>query len=98
VAHIIGDGSGGFARVFVRASALKHGLTAERIRHAISVCRMPLANPRSESQMLFLGPDQHGNPLEVIAVVDRDDVLVVLHAMPLRPAYRRLYGEVSGHQ
>ena len=59
---------------------------------------MPLANPRSESQLLFLGSDQHGNPLEVIGVIDRDDTPVVLHAMPVRWSYRLLYLEVNGHQ
>jgi hypothetical protein len=47
--------------------------------------------------MLFLGADQYGNPLEVIGVIDRDDSLVVIHAMPLRRAYRPLHVEVNGH-
>jgi hypothetical protein len=97
VAYITGDDSRDFGSVDVRSSALKHGLSPQRIRHAIAVCRLPLVNPQSDSQMLFLGPDQYGNPLEVIGVIDRNDVLVVLHAMPLRSAYRQLYAEVNGH-
>lgn len=88
---------GDFARILVRPSALRHGLSEERIRHAIALCHTPLVNPRSDSQMLFLGADQYGNPLEVIGVIDRDDSLVVIHAMPLRRAYRPLHVEVNGH-
>lgn len=97
MAYIITHGLGGFTRILIRGSALKHGVTVERIRHAIRTCGHSLENPRSGSQLLFLGPDHNGNPLEVIGLVDADGALMVLHAMPLRRAYRELYQEVNGH-
>lgn len=43
-------------------------------------------------RVLFLGDDASGRALEVIAVEDVDR-LVVIHAMDLRPKFRRLYEE-----
>ncbi len=86
-----------FGRIVVRPSALKHGIGAERIRHVTRACRTPLQNPVSPNQVMCLAPDQHGNPLEVVGLIDADGSLLVLHAMPLRPAYRAIYMEVNGH-
>jgi len=47
---------------------------------------------------MFLGPDQHGNPLEVAAVEDDEGVLWIVHAMKVRKAYEDKYDEVSGHR
>jgi hypothetical protein len=38
--------------------------------------------PSGESRMLWVGPDDRGLELEVIAVVLDDDTLLVLHVMP----------------
>jgi hypothetical protein len=95
VAYII-DPEHGPAKVVVRPSALKHGITADRIRHAVRACPTPLENPRFPGQMLYLAPDLHGNPLEVVGVLDDEGALVVFHAMPLRPAYRATYREING--
>jgi hypothetical protein len=43
-------------------------------------------------RLLFLGDDATGRALEVIAVEERDR-LVVIHAMDLRAKFRRLYEE-----
>ncbi len=47
---------------------------------------------------MFLGPDQHGNPLEVVGVEDDEGVLWIIHAMKLRKAYEDMYYEVNGHR
>ena len=40
-----------------------------------------------EDLVIFLGPDQHGVPLEVVGVELAGDELLVIHAMRLRPRY-----------
>ena len=39
---------------------------------------------------LVLGPSRAGNMLEVIVLVNREGDEIVIHAMPMRPIYRRL--------
>jgi hypothetical protein len=77
-------------------SATKHGITRERAQHAIAGAvyegsvGAPL-DPRWKSErVLFAGWDQHGVPLEVIAIEEDDGALLVLHAMKLRRRYRFL--------
>jgi hypothetical protein len=43
-------------------------------------------------RVLFLGDDDSGRALEVIAVEEADR-LVVIHAMDLRPKFRSMYEE-----
>ena len=43
-------------------------------------------------RLLILSDDDSGRALEVIAV-EEDEVLVVIHAMDLRPKFRGLYEE-----
>ena len=81
----------------IRPSARKHGIDDARIIHAIGATRVALENPNVPGQLLFLGPDRHGNPLEVIAFEDDAGILWVVHAMRLRSRYAALYREVNGH-
>lgn len=39
---------------------------------------------------LVIGPDQAGNMLEIVVLVSRDGNEFVIHAMPMRPKYRKL--------
>ena len=59
---------------------------------------MPATDDPTVDHLLFVGEDDRGVPLEVIAVevqVDEEEwELLVIHAMRLRPAYRDLYEEV----
>lgn len=41
----------------------------------------PITTTRGEPGLLWVGPDQDGNALEVIAARDGDD-LIVVHVMP----------------
>ncbi len=43
---------------------------------------------------MFLGPDQRGIPLEVVAVELVGGDLLVIHAMGMRANYAGLYAEV----
>jgi hypothetical protein len=82
-------------------SAFRHGISEERsqyvVEHAFGVFDVPASNDPSVDRLLFLGDDADGVPLEVVAaevLVDEDEWdLLVIHAMPLRAAYRPLYEE-----
>ena len=39
---------------------------------------------------LVLGPDTAGSLLELVVLVSRDGDEIIIHAMPMRPKYRRL--------
>jgi hypothetical protein len=40
--------------------------------------------------VLWLGPDRAGNLLEIIVVVFEDGAELAVHAMKMRPMYRRV--------
>ncbi|MGI8808038.1 MAG: hypothetical protein ACR2KK_09400 [Acidimicrobiales bacterium] len=73
----------------VLPSALKHGVLVDDIEHAV---RNAMVMDELEDDLrLYLGPSRSGSLLEVISVVregDRRDL--VIHAMAMRPKYRRL--------
>ena len=54
---------------------------------------VPAPDPRGDPRLLFLGDDQHGMPLEVMAVELEPGELLVIHCMPLRPKYLAQYQE-----
>jgi hypothetical protein len=58
-------------------------------------CLYPLyrADPEADEEdlLLILGPDQHGVPLEIVAVELADGDLMVIHAMPMRSKYTGEY-------
>lgn len=45
-------------------------------------------------QVIFLAFDQHGVPLEVVALEADDGQLTIIHAMKLRPGYQDAFEEV----
>lgn len=49
----------------------------------------------ADDRLLYLGDDQDGVALEVIAVELDNGALYVIHAMPLREKYRREYEEAK---
>ncbi len=80
------------------ASAHRHGISAERIEFVVTTCRMPMSleDPEQgeEDVLLFLAPDQHGVPIEVLGVELPNEGLVVFHAMKVARKNRLLYNEV----
>ena len=75
--------------MWIHESAYRHGLTDEEIRHAwdnamgfydIDIEHEPIKS-------LCIGPDRAGNLLEVL-YLQADDTDLIIHAMPLRPAFR----------
>ncbi|MDP1794196.1 MAG: hypothetical protein Q8K63_08665 [Acidimicrobiales bacterium] len=59
------------------AHAFAHGLVSEQIGE-------------DPDRWIVIGPNKAGNLLEVIVLMTMEGDEMVIHAMPLRPAYRRL--------
>lgn len=81
-------------------AATKHRISRERVRYVIEHCGFrfeqepPAGSPEDASpRLIFLGDDENGNALEVMAVELDDGGLLVIHAMPLRDRYRKQYEE-----
>jgi hypothetical protein len=71
-------------------SALRHGISPERIAYVIEHCLHPLFDPAwfdVPDGVLFLGLDRQGVPLEVLAVERPDGDMLVIHAMRMRPRF-----------
>jgi hypothetical protein len=81
-----------------RPSASKHGISHERARYVVENCACPLyppdADPGEQDLVVFLGPDNRGVPLEVVAVEQVNGDLLVIHAMRLRGTYAAAYAKV----
>jgi hypothetical protein len=84
----------------ITPSAGRHGISAERIRAAVRACPLPPYDDNPETGdddlLLFLGPDSHANPLEVVGREHGDGTVTIFHAMPVRPAYREAYEAING--
>ncbi len=64
----------------------------------VETCLCPLYPPGpgvGEGDVaMFLGPDQRGAPLEVVAVETDEGDLLIIHAMRLRAGYTAVYAQV----
>jgi hypothetical protein len=83
-------------------SATRHRVSKERILYVIAHCgRQFEQEPTSrridenDPRLVFLGDDQEGCPLEVVAVERFDSSLLVIHVMPLRDKYKAMYEEAK---
>lgn len=72
----------------IHPSAPNHGIADEDIEHAM---RHALAtDDQDDDTRLYLGPARSADLLEVVAIVRNDGSQVAIHAMKMRPKYRRL--------
>jgi hypothetical protein len=74
--------------VDIHPSARKHGIADEDIEHAIN--NAMAIDDQEDDIRLYLGPARNADLLEVAAVVRSDGSEIAIHAMRLRPQYRRL--------
>jgi hypothetical protein len=77
-------------------SAARHGIAPERAQYVVEHCPAPLYSPEPDEEdlVIYLGPDERGVPLEVMAIELADGDLLVIHAMHLRPKYRDAFERV----
>ncbi|MCX6420950.1 MAG: hypothetical protein NT180_01085 [Actinobacteria bacterium] len=74
-------------------SSRKHRIGRERMRHVLAnpvVFETVESDDGSRVELLFLGPDETGRVLEVVAIRE-EERLVVIHAMDMRSKYRSRY-------
>ena len=72
----------------IHPSARKHGLADEDIEHPM---RHALAiDDQADDTRLHVGPSRSADLLEVVTIVRDDGSELVIHAMRMRPKYRRL--------
>lgn len=74
--------------VNIHPSALKHGVGAEDIEHA--VVNAMVVEDLDDDMRLYLGPRHDAALLEVLSLLRTDGSELVIHAMPMRAKYRRL--------
>jgi hypothetical protein len=77
-------------------SATRHRISRVRSRYVIDNAAhrfaqpAPSESPYRDDRLVFLGPDQDGVLLEVMAICDGDRLLVI-HAQLLRDRYRSFF-------
>lgn len=95
------DRSANVYRASVRfaRSATRHRIPKDSIRHVIAHYRIRFEEPPPDDQsaparsmrLVYLGEDDHGRALEIMAVEGKQGELLVIHAMELRDRYRKRY-------
>ena len=71
-------------------SARKHGVEEDDVLHAIEHALAIEDAGEDPDRWLVIGPDAVGNLLEVVVMTTAEGGQLVLHAMPMRPKFRRL--------
>ena len=74
--------------VEVHPSALKHGVDAADIQHAID--NALTIEDLEDDVRLYLGPSRTVALLEVLTIAREDGSELAIHAMPMRAKYERL--------
>lgn len=72
----------------IHPSARKHDIADEDIQHAVANA-LTIENQEDDAH-LYLGPARHAELLEVVTLVRADGSELAIHAMKMRPKYRRL--------
>jgi hypothetical protein len=79
-----------YERVEIHRSARRHGVDDDDITHAIAH-RLVIDDLGEEpDRWLVSGPDRAGNLLEIVVLISSDGDEFVIHAMSMRPKYRKL--------
>ena len=83
-------------------AATKHRISRKRSGYVVEHCGLrfeqepPSGSPeKSSPRLVFLGDDENGVALEVMAVGVEGGDLLVIHAMPLRDRYLEQYEEAK---
>jgi hypothetical protein len=76
--------------VEIHASAHRHDVSEEDMLHAVEHSLAVDDVGEDPDRWLVLGPDTAGNLLEVVVLISDEGDEIIIHAMPMRPKYRRL--------
>ncbi len=72
----------------IHPSARKHGIADEDIDHAVA--NAISIDEQEDDTHLYLGPARSADLLEVVTIIRDDGSELAIHAMKMRPKYRRL--------
>lgn len=72
----------------IHDSARRHGVADEDIQHAVA--NAMVIEDQDDDTRLYLGAGTAGAVLEVLTIVRDNGTELAIHAMPVRPKYRRL--------
>jgi hypothetical protein len=76
-------------------SSTRHRISRPRSRCVVETAGVIFAEPApsgsvlTDPRLVFLGPDQQGELLEVMAIQTGDGGLLIIHAQPIRDRYLR---------
>ena len=74
----------------IHPSARRHGVADDDILHAIEHSMVVDDLGEDPDRWLVIGPDRAANLLEIVVLITAEGDEVIIHAMPLRAAYRKL--------
>ncbi len=74
----------------VHSSAIRHGVTESDVVHAVRNALAVEHAAEDPERWLVIGPDEAANLLEVVVMITAEGDEIAIHAMPMRPKYRRL--------
>jgi hypothetical protein len=77
-----------FPLVDIHPSARKHGIADADIEHAIT--HAMTIEDQDDTTRLYLGPARSAALVEVVTIIRDDGSELAIHAMAMRPKYRRL--------
>jgi hypothetical protein len=76
--------------VEIHPSARRHGVADDDILHAVEHAIVVDDLGEDPARWLVIGPDRAANLLELVILVTAEGDELIIHAMPLRLAYRNL--------
>jgi hypothetical protein len=76
--------------VEIHASARRHDVAEDDMLHAVEHSLVVDDLGEDPDRWLVLGPDTAGNLLELVVLINDEGDEIIIHAMPMRPRYRRL--------
>jgi hypothetical protein len=76
--------------VEIHDSAHRHDVAEADMLHAVEHSLVVDDLGEDPDRWLVLGPDTAGNLLELVVLVSTEGDEIIIHAMPMRPKYRRL--------
>jgi len=69
----------------------EHGVKQEQAEYVVRRACAPFPQESADGRLLVMGPDINGLLLRVVYVLDADDTVYVIHAMPLTEKEKKRY-------
>ena len=74
----------------IHPSARRHGVDDDGTLHAVANSVAVDDLGEDPDRLLVIGPDSAGDLLEIVVLIASDADEIIIHAMPMRPKYRKL--------